>query len=62
LLFPPMNRDRRRFIHFLAEEFELLSVSVDPEPKRSVCLTRQGMSKVPVQTLDEAWKSGMYSN
>jgi transcriptional repressor NF-X1 len=62
LLFPPMNRDRRRFIHYLADEFELLSVSVDPEPKRSVCITRQGMSKVPVQTLHEAWKSGMYSN
>lgn len=61
-LFPPMNRTRRAFIHALAAEFNLISVSVDPEPQRSVSVTRQNSSSVPVQTLDEAWKSAAWQS
>ncbi|XP_069015721.1 transcriptional repressor NF-X1 [Embiotoca jacksoni] len=50
--FPPMNRDRRRIIHELAEVYAVESVSYDSEPKRSVVITaHKGKSVCPNSSL-----------
>ncbi|XP_061614811.1 transcriptional repressor NF-X1 isoform X2 [Phyllopteryx taeniolatus] len=50
--FQPMNRDRRRIVHELAEVYAVESVSYDSEPKRNVVVTaHKGKSLCPKWTL-----------
>ncbi|KAI1889263.1 hypothetical protein AGOR_G00177340 [Albula goreensis] len=50
--FPPMNRERRKIIHELAEVYGIESVSYDSEPKRNVVITAvRGKSACPNSTL-----------
>ncbi|XP_077480371.1 transcriptional repressor NF-X1 [Stigmatopora argus] len=50
--FQPMNRDRRRIVHELAEVYAVDSISYDSEPKRNVVVTaHKGKSVCPKWTL-----------
>nr|XP_057916740.1 transcriptional repressor NF-X1 [Doryrhamphus excisus] len=50
--FQPMNRERRKIIHELAEVYGVESVSYDSEPKRNVVITaHKGKSMCPKTTL-----------
>ncbi|XP_061821295.1 transcriptional repressor NF-X1 [Nerophis lumbriciformis] len=50
--FQPMNRERRRIVHELAEVYSVESVSYDSEPKRNVVITaHKGKSICPKSTL-----------
>ncbi|XP_061121370.1 transcriptional repressor NF-X1 [Syngnathus typhle] len=50
--FQPMNRERRRIVHELAEVYAVESISYDSEPKRNVVVTAlKGKSLCPKWTL-----------
>lgn len=56
LAFSPMKARLRQFIHALAEDYGLDSESEDPEPYRSVVITKNTTYTVPKKTLSEAYK------
>lgn len=49
--FPPMSKLQRKFIHDLADVFNLYSESQDQEPKRSVFILMKEASNVPSLTI-----------
>lgn len=49
--FKPMRREQRAFVHELAECFGLFSESQDPEPKRSVFVSKKPNSASPEMSL-----------
>jgi len=56
LAFSPMKSRLRQFIHALADDYGLDSESEDPEPYRSVVITKNPTYTVPKKTLSEAYK------
>ncbi|KAF3912067.1 hypothetical protein ABW21_db0202462 [Orbilia brochopaga] len=56
LAFKPMKSHLREFIHNLAENYGLDSESEDPEPYRSVVVTKNAHWSMPVRNLAEALK------
>ncbi|KAK6538179.1 FKBP12-associated protein [Orbilia ellipsospora] len=54
LAFKPMKSHLRAFIHGLAEDYGLDSESEDPEPYRSVVVTKNGRWSMPSKGLAEA--------
>lgn len=49
--FKPMKRDLRKFIHEMAEVYQMKSESMDEEPKRSVQLLKTVHTDTPAKTL-----------
>ncbi|KAK6344026.1 FKBP12-associated protein [Orbilia brochopaga] len=56
LAFKPMKSHLRQFIHNLAEDYGLDSESEDPEPYRSVVVTKNNRWSMPARNLAEALK------
>jgi transcriptional repressor NF-X1 len=54
LRFKPMQRQQRRFVHSLAEDFGFDTESMDPEPHRHVCIFKTPrFVMAPMKTLAE---------
>jgi hypothetical protein len=51
--FPRMNKERRNIVHALATAYGLEAVSIDPEPYRSVVVTKSLKSARPMILLSE---------
>ncbi len=56
LILPSAKKEMRKFTHELAECYGITSESVDEEPQRSVMLRRTGQSKVPSNSLRDAFQ------
>lgn len=54
---PPMNHQQRYLVHLLADAFSLESEAFDPEPRRSIRLTRGETSHVPALLVSAAVRS-----
>lgn len=57
LKFPPMNSQRRMYIHLLAEEFHLPTYSLDSEPKRNVVVMKDASCKIPAARLRKYFRN-----
>ncbi|GAA95438.1 uncharacterized protein L969DRAFT_44960 [Mixia osmundae IAM 14324] len=53
-MLPRMKREQRKYVHELAEQFNLESEAFDEEPNRSIQVTRRLATVVPTPTLAEA--------
>lgn len=51
--FQPMNPQQRRFVHELAQVYNMYSESLDPEPKRTVFVYITPYTKTPMLTIQE---------
>lgn len=54
MLFKPMRREQRQFVHEMAEAYGLYSEGQDPEPYRGVFVKKKQNSKVPTSSLNDA--------
>lgn len=52
--FKPMRREQREFVHEIAEAYLLFSESQDPDPHRSVFVTKRSDSSIPSMSLEQS--------